>query len=182
MHHRPRQRPPLVLVPGIQGRWEYMRPAVDALARAFRVITFSLCDEPRPATVRPATRLRQLRRAGRRGARQSGIERATICGVSFGGLIALRFAARHPDRVRRAGPGVDAGPALAPAAASSRSTLRAAVALRPAVPRRVAVAAAARDRSRHSRRRRARRRFALAAAHAVCARRCRSRGWPRARG
>ena len=38
--------PPLVLVPGLQGRWEYMQPGVDELARSFRVITFSLCGEP----------------------------------------------------------------------------------------------------------------------------------------
>ena len=36
---------PLVLVPGIQGRWEYMRPAVDALAERFRVVTFDLCGD-----------------------------------------------------------------------------------------------------------------------------------------
>ena len=36
---------PLVLIPGIQGRWEYMRPAVDALSDYFRVITFPLCGE-----------------------------------------------------------------------------------------------------------------------------------------
>jgi pimeloyl-ACP methyl ester carboxylesterase len=28
----------------------------------------------------------------------AGIDRAAICGVSFGGLIAVRFAARHPAR------------------------------------------------------------------------------------
>ena len=32
-HRRSRHGPALVLVPGIQGRWEYLRPAVDALAR-----------------------------------------------------------------------------------------------------------------------------------------------------
>ena len=37
---------PVVLMPGIQGRWEWMAPAVDALADRFRVVTFSLCDEP----------------------------------------------------------------------------------------------------------------------------------------
>ncbi|PYR01316.1 MAG: alpha/beta hydrolase, partial [Acidobacteria bacterium] len=26
---------PLVLIPGIQGRWEYMRPAIEALAASF---------------------------------------------------------------------------------------------------------------------------------------------------
>ena len=34
--------PPLVLIPGLQGRWEYLRPAVDALSAFFRVLTFSL--------------------------------------------------------------------------------------------------------------------------------------------
>ena len=37
---------PLVLVPGIQGRWEWMEPSVDALARDCRVITASLPGEP----------------------------------------------------------------------------------------------------------------------------------------
>ena len=36
---------PIVLIPGLQGRWEWMRPTVDALAKHHRVITFSLCDE-----------------------------------------------------------------------------------------------------------------------------------------
>ena len=32
---------PLVLIPGIQGRWEWMAPAVDALAARTRVLTGS---------------------------------------------------------------------------------------------------------------------------------------------
>jgi hypothetical protein len=38
--------PPLVLIPRLEGRWEYMRAAADALARSFRVVTFSLAGEP----------------------------------------------------------------------------------------------------------------------------------------
>ena len=34
--------PPLVLIPGLQGRWEFQHATVDALAETFRVITFSL--------------------------------------------------------------------------------------------------------------------------------------------
>ena len=37
---------PVVIVPGIQGRWEWMRPGVEALAERCRVLTFSLGDEP----------------------------------------------------------------------------------------------------------------------------------------
>src|SRR5438094_690051 len=33
---------PLVVIPGIQGRWEWMRPALRALARDRRVISFTL--------------------------------------------------------------------------------------------------------------------------------------------
>lgn len=90
---------PLVLVPGIQGRWQYVRPAVDALSASCRVLTFALCGER-------ASGLRFDRAAGldcytdqiRRVLDQRQIDRAAICGVSFGGLIAVRFAAMHPDR------------------------------------------------------------------------------------
>ncbi|MBI4265553.1 MAG: alpha/beta hydrolase [Acidobacteria bacterium] len=123
---------PIVLVPGIQGRWEWMRPAVEALAARCRVLTFSLADEPAKGLsfdtpTEPLGWLASicLARSARRGplrgptwgrfdeatgfwgyveqVRQaldaSGVEKATICGVSYGGLIAGAFAARHPDRV-----------------------------------------------------------------------------------
>ena len=90
---------PLVLIPGIQGRWERMRPAVDALSQRFRVVTFSLCDEPSSGTHFDETRgferyLDQILAA--MDAR--GLDRAAICGVSYGGLIAASFAARYPNR------------------------------------------------------------------------------------
>jgi 3-oxoadipate enol-lactonase len=80
--------PPLVLVPGLQGRWEYMRPAVEALSASFRVLTFSLDGAQLDALVRQVTAALD----------ETQIDRATICGVSFGGLVALRFAAHHPSR------------------------------------------------------------------------------------
>lgn len=90
---------PLVIIPGIQGRWEYMRPAVDALARHFRVLTFSLPGERRSG--RPYDRARgfddfvdQIDAVLDTG----NLRTAIICGVSFGGLVALRFAARRPER------------------------------------------------------------------------------------
>lgn len=91
---------PLVLVPGVQGRWEWMRPAVDELSKRCRVITFSLADEPTSGArfdesagawsyVQQVADVLEAR----------GVRRATICGISFGGLIAAAFAARHPDKV-----------------------------------------------------------------------------------
>ena len=92
--------PPLVLVPGIQGRWEWMRPAVDALAHRFRVITFSLADEPTSgARFDPARGFDSYLDQIHQAMDASAVGRATICGVSYGGLIAAAFAAREPDRV-----------------------------------------------------------------------------------
>jgi pimeloyl-ACP methyl ester carboxylesterase len=90
---------PLVIVPGIQGRWEYVRPAIDALARSFRVVSFPLAGE-RPAAP-PFDPRRGLDNyvdqiAG--ALDDAGIDRAIVCGISFGGLAALRFAAAHPAR------------------------------------------------------------------------------------
>lgn len=78
----------LVLVPGIQGRWEWMLPTAHALSRYFRVITFTLCAEPEDA-------VDQIDGALDR----AGIDRAVICGVSLGGMIAIHYAAKRPERV-----------------------------------------------------------------------------------
>jgi pimeloyl-ACP methyl ester carboxylesterase len=92
--------PPVVLVPGIQGRWEWMRPAVDALAKRCRVITFSLADEPTcGGRFDEATGFWCYVEQIAEAMEAKGLEQATICGVSYGGLIAAAFAARYPDRV-----------------------------------------------------------------------------------
>ena len=90
---------PVVIVPGIQGRWEWMQPGIDALAEHCRVLTFSLGDEP-TAEYDGASKgfdcyVDQIARA----LDIAGAQRATICGVSFGGLIAAAFAAHYPERV-----------------------------------------------------------------------------------
>jgi pimeloyl-ACP methyl ester carboxylesterase len=91
---------PVVLVPGIQGRWEWTAPTVDALARRCRVITFSLCDEPTSgfpfdADAGFGAYVQQIGAALQR----AQIEKAVVIGVSFGGLIATEFAVQHRDRV-----------------------------------------------------------------------------------
>ena len=90
---------PLVLVPGIQGRWEYMRPAIDALSRSFRVITFSLCGERDSGRRFDASRgldnfVDQIDDV----LEECGLAAAAVCGVSFGGLVALHYAAARPER------------------------------------------------------------------------------------
>jgi pimeloyl-ACP methyl ester carboxylesterase len=91
--------PPIVIVPGIQGRWEWIRPAVDALAQRCRVITFSLADEPTcGATFDPEHGFDSYVDQVRDAMDQAGVDRAAVCGVSYGGLIAAAFAARYPER------------------------------------------------------------------------------------
>jgi pimeloyl-ACP methyl ester carboxylesterase len=92
---------PVVIMPGIQGRWEWLAPAVDALAERCRVITFSLCDEPTSGFRFDPARgidnyLSQLDEAFDR----AGLSDAILVGVSYSGPIATEFAARHPERVR----------------------------------------------------------------------------------
>lgn len=88
---------PLVLIPGIQGRWEYSRDVVEALSRFYRVITFSLVDERASA----GTGISGIDVFA--GQVESALDRleirsAAIVGVSFGGLVALRVAATRPAR------------------------------------------------------------------------------------
>lgn len=89
---------PVVLVPGIQGRWEYSRRAVESLARYHRVITFTLCDERSWRTRGLAHPIDVFTGQIGRVLDDRGLTSAAIVGVSFGGLVALRFAATHPDR------------------------------------------------------------------------------------
>jgi pimeloyl-ACP methyl ester carboxylesterase len=92
---------PVVIMPGIQGRWEWLEPAVDALAARCRVVTFSLCDEPTSGFPFDPSRgidnyLDQLDAAFDR----AGLDSAVLVGVSYSGPIATEFAARRPHRVR----------------------------------------------------------------------------------
>lgn len=90
---------PLIVIPGVQGRWEYVRPAVDALAERFRVISFALAGER--ASGLPFDEARGIDNYVEQVIavmRDRGLERAAICGISFGGLAALRFAAAVPER------------------------------------------------------------------------------------
>jgi pimeloyl-ACP methyl ester carboxylesterase len=69
-----------------------MRPTADALSPRFRVLPFSLRNDARSLDDYVAQVTDTLDR--------NGVDRAVITGVSFGGLVALRFAALHPNRTR----------------------------------------------------------------------------------
>jgi pimeloyl-ACP methyl ester carboxylesterase len=91
---------PMIVVPGLQGRWEWMAPAIDALAAYGRVLTYSLADE-RTSGCRCETSLgfdAYLAQLDELYA-QVGLDQAVLVGVSYGGLIAAEYAARRPERL-----------------------------------------------------------------------------------
>jgi pimeloyl-ACP methyl ester carboxylesterase len=84
---------PLILIPGIQGRWEWLGPAIRALAPKHQVLTFSLGEVDGPRLFdRWTSRIDQLLDT-------AGRQTADVVGVSFGGLVAAWYAAHRPDRV-----------------------------------------------------------------------------------
>jgi len=81
--------PPLVVIPGVQGRWEWMQPALDALAASCRTISFSLP---------PVRTFDDLLASIDRVLDRRGLASAAICGVSFGGRVAAAYAATRRAR------------------------------------------------------------------------------------
>ena len=116
--------PALVLIPGIQGRWEWMRPTVDALSTRWRVITRSLPGEPGARPFDPAAGFDQFVAHVDELFDRAGLDAAVLCGISFGGLVALRYAAQRPHRVRALILVSTPGPRWRPAAAQQRYMAR----------------------------------------------------------
>lgn len=91
---------PVVVVPGIQGRWEWHAPVIEAFSRRGRVLTFSFADEPSSgASFADAPCIDSYCEQIHRAMIERGVSCATICGISYGGLVAAIFAARHPGMV-----------------------------------------------------------------------------------
>ena len=88
---------PVFVIPGVQGRWEWMSPTIEALTAGHRVMTSSLRDL-RPELESDGAFLSWMRVMD--AALDSVHEKkVSLIGVSFGGLIAACYAARRPDRV-----------------------------------------------------------------------------------
>jgi len=92
--------PPLLLVPGLAGGFELLGPLARLLARHFRVISYQLRGEDDPFALRQHFGLDELVDDLGEFVDWLGLERPTLMGVSFGGILALEFAARHPGRLR----------------------------------------------------------------------------------
>ena len=92
--------PTLLLIPGIQGRWEWASPTVQALSSGLRVVSYSLSGERNAVPPLVPRTFDDLVRQALNALNRATSGPAVVCGVSYGGLIALRLAARHPERVR----------------------------------------------------------------------------------
>jgi pimeloyl-ACP methyl ester carboxylesterase len=88
--------PLVVLIPGIQGRYEWMMPTIDALALSHRVMSFSLGETEPLNEDWFAVWSRQIDQLIDQARERSAI----VIGVSFGGVVATRYAASRPERVR----------------------------------------------------------------------------------
>ena len=92
--------PPLIVVPGIQGRWEWLKPMLLELSTRHRTISYTLAGDFGAQTAYDPAQgfdnyLRQLDEVYER----TGLASAALCGISYGGFIALRYAATRPQRV-----------------------------------------------------------------------------------
>jgi len=91
--------PPLVLVPGLAGGFELIQPLIQRLACRFRVIAYQSRGESDCFALRRRFSLDDLVSDLDEFVRWHGLERPAVVGVSFGGLVALGYAACHSGRI-----------------------------------------------------------------------------------
>jgi len=92
--------PPVIVIPGVQGRWEWMVPGLRALSKRCRTLSYTLCgDVGSGMTFDRALGFDNFVRQIDDLFERTGLQKAAICGVSYGGFIALRYAAARPERV-----------------------------------------------------------------------------------
>jgi pimeloyl-ACP methyl ester carboxylesterase len=91
---------PLVVLPTAQGDWRCLAPAFLPLADRRRVVLVSLRGE-RGHGVAADFGWDDLVADLDEAARLAGLGRFALCGTSFGGALALRYALDRPDRVER---------------------------------------------------------------------------------
>jgi pimeloyl-ACP methyl ester carboxylesterase len=91
--------PPLVIVPGLAGGIELLGPLARLLSRSFRVIGFPLRGEDDCFALRQRFGLADLADDLAEFLDGHGLEQPAVLGVSFGGVVALEFAVRYPQRL-----------------------------------------------------------------------------------
>jgi pimeloyl-ACP methyl ester carboxylesterase len=93
--------PPLVLVPGLAGGFELLGPLVKMLAKSFRVISYQLRGEDNCFTLRRPFGMSDLVDDLAELLDSLCLEKPSVFGVSFGGVLALEFAAKYQYKLDR---------------------------------------------------------------------------------
>jgi pimeloyl-ACP methyl ester carboxylesterase len=88
--------PPLVLVPGLAGGFELLGPLARLLAQHYRVISYQLRGEDDCFALRRRFGLADLVEDLTEFLAWHRLEAPALMGVSFGGVLALEYAARRP--------------------------------------------------------------------------------------
>ena len=88
------------MVQGLHGRWEWTRGALEALAQRCRTVSYSLSgDFGSRRRYDPALGFDNYVLQLDEVLDRAGLQRAALCGLSFGGFVAVRYAALRPERV-----------------------------------------------------------------------------------
>jgi pimeloyl-ACP methyl ester carboxylesterase len=90
----------MVLVPGLAGGFELLGPLARLLAGSFRVISYQLRGEDDCFALRRRFGLEDLVNDLGEFLDWHRLEKPAVMGVSFGGVLALEFAARFPHRLQ----------------------------------------------------------------------------------
>lgn len=91
--------PPLVLVPGLAGGMQLVGPLARELSRHHQVISYQLRGEDECFALRQRFSLADLVNDLDELLDWFGLERPSLMGVSFGGVLALELAIRRPGRM-----------------------------------------------------------------------------------
>lgn len=93
---------PLLLIHAISAGADMWSAQVERFSKDHRVIVFDARGVDRSGPIRGWRRVRdQITEDITQLLAHLGAERATVCGVSFGGVIAQHFATRHPASVEK---------------------------------------------------------------------------------
>ncbi len=92
--------PPLVFVPGLAGGSRLHLPLISQLSQYFKVITFEFRGENLLFTRRMSTQLKVLAEDLAEFIFTGGWERPLVHGTSFGGVVSLLMAKRHPGLIQ----------------------------------------------------------------------------------
>jgi pimeloyl-ACP methyl ester carboxylesterase len=91
--------PPLILVPGLAGGIDLVSPVAKLLSKHFHVITYQLRGEEDCFALRRRFDMADLVEDLAEFIDWHGLERPHVLGISFGGVIGLEYAMRHPHRL-----------------------------------------------------------------------------------